>query len=103
MGGTSITRLDGARYILHCLECVKDSYWYKQWQIYVRSVIHDVGTLESFERVCRSLAEQTNPGRLVMICVYAEELKKILPDQAEEIDVIRGACLQAGFMDMMHT
>jgi hypothetical protein len=38
--------------------------------------------LESFERICKSLALDTNVGRLIMIYLYAEELKEILPEKA---------------------
>ena len=37
----------------------------------------------------------------LMIYLYAEDLKKILPERTKDIDLILVECLQEGFMDMI--
>jgi hypothetical protein len=36
-----------------------------------------------------------------MIHVYAEELKKLLPEKAAEIEGIRDHCLETGLLDIL--
>ena len=95
--------LEGLVYVTKCATLVENSPWYKEAQAYVHSVIHEIGTLDTFERIAVSLTKNTNPGRLIMIQLYAEELKKLLPDASSEINDIFLKCIQLGFMDMVRS
>ena len=60
-----------------------------------------MGTVDSFERICKSLALDTNVGRLIMIYLYAVELKQILPEKTVEINRIRDQCLETGLLELL--
>jgi hypothetical protein len=74
--------LHEATYVIRLYSQVKDRPNIREAQKYVRSAMHDVGTVESFERIWKSLSLDTNIGRLIMIYLYGEELREILPDKA---------------------
>jgi hypothetical protein len=98
---SSNTRLNGSAYIRNCEQVLENSEWFKKTKAFVQSVITEIANLDSFEKIARSLARDTNSGRLIMIYLYAEELKKILPDRTKDIDLILVECLQEGFVDMI--
>lgn len=98
---TSNTTLNGGAYIRNCVQVLENSEWFKKAKAFVQSAITEIANLDSFEKIARSLARDTNSGRLIMIYLYAEELKKILPDRTKDIDLILVECLQEGFMDMI--
>jgi hypothetical protein len=98
---SSNTRLNGGAYIRNCVQVLENSEWFKKAKAFVQSAITEIANLDSFEQSSRSLARDTNSGRLIMIYLYAEELKKILPDRTKDIDLILVECLQEGFMDMI--
>jgi hypothetical protein len=93
--------LHGTAYVIRLYSQVKDQPNIQRAHQYVRSTIHDVGTLESFERICKSLALDTNVGRLIMIYLYAEELKEILPEKAVKINGTRDLCLETGVLEIL--
>jgi hypothetical protein len=101
MSGPTNLRLHGAIYVIELFSRVKDKPFVLEATKFVQGGIHDVGTVESFERISRSLALETNIGRLLMIHVYAEELKKLLPEKAAEIEGIRDYCLETGLLDIL--
>jgi hypothetical protein len=101
MGGPPNSRLHGTAYVIRLYSQVKDRPNIREAHQYVRSAIHDVGTVGSFERICKSLALDTNIGRLIMIYLYGEELKEILPEKATEINRIRDQCLETGVLEIL--
>ena len=101
MGENPNSRLHGAGYVIRLYSQVKYKSWVLKAKQYVQSVIHEVGTVESFERISKSLALNTNIGRLLMIYLYGEELKEILPEKATEIDRIRDQCLEIGMLEIL--
>ena len=101
MGGSANSRLHEAAYVIRLYNQVKDKALVQEAKQYVRSAINDVGTVESFKRISQSLALDTNIGRLVVICAYAEELKTFLPEKTVEIDQIRDQCLEIGMLDRL--
>ena len=101
MGGNPNSSLHGAAYVIRLYSRVKDKPWILKAKQYVQSAIHEVGTVESFERISKSLALDTNIGRLLMIYLYGEELKEILPEKTTEIDRIRDQCLETGLLEVL--
>ena len=95
--------LQATAYVIRLYSQVKDQPNIQRAHQYVRSAIHDVGTVESFERICKSLALDTNIGRLFMIYLYAEELKEILPEKGVEIETIRDQCLETGVIEVLRS
>ena len=93
--------LHGTAYVIRLYSQVKNQPDIQRARQYVRSAIHDVGTVESFERISKSLALDTNIGRLLMIYLYGEELKEILPEKTTEIDRIRDQCLETGLLEVL--
>jgi hypothetical protein len=53
MCGPPNSRLHGAAHVIRLYSQVKDRPNIREAQQYVRSAIHDVGTVESFERICK--------------------------------------------------
>ena len=93
--------LQATAYVIRLYSQVKDRPHIREAHQYVRSAIHDVGTVDSFERICKSLALDTNIGRLIMIYLYALELKQILPEKTVEINRIRDQCLETGLLELL--
>jgi hypothetical protein len=80
--------LHGTAYVIRLYSQVKDQPHIREAHQYVRSAIHDVWTVESFERICKSLALDTNIARSIMVYLHAVELKDILPEKSTEIEAI---------------
>jgi hypothetical protein len=93
--------LQATAYVIRLYSQVKDQPHIRQAHQYVRSAIYDVGTVDSFERICKSLALDTNVGRLIMIYLYAVELKEILPDKTVAINRICDQCLETGLLELL--
>jgi hypothetical protein len=95
--------LQATAYVIRLYSQVKDRPHIRQAHQYVRSAIHEVGSVDSFERICKSLALDTNIGRLIMIYLYAVELKQILPQKTVAINRIRDQCLETGLLKLLGT
>ena len=59
MGGNPNSSLHGAAYVIRLYSRVKDKPWILKAKQYVQSAIHEVGTVESFERISKLLALDT--------------------------------------------
>ena len=101
MGASANTRIDGYSYVLQCMNVALHNPLIQNARQYVQQMSPEVRNVHSFERIADSLAENTNTGRLLMIYLYAEELKQNLPDQMSDIDRILRDCLQKGFMELI--
>lgn len=66
MGGTSNTQLDGCAYIKECIQIAKHLKSYKDAKFYISSALPEIANFGSFQQLCKSLAQDTNSGRLTM-------------------------------------